>query len=88
MAFIAPKTTGEVIGKQYISSLEKVLKNHQHNPEAIDNNNYPSKHLEQICGKHGYQKTMDGIQIAKRLSLQQLKTAKSFARLLNKLTDK
>jgi len=87
LAFIAPKTTGEVIGNQYISSLEKVLKNNQHNPEAINHDNYPSKHLEQICGKHGYQKTMDGIQIAKRLTLEQLKTTKSFTRLFDKLTE-
>jgi hypothetical protein len=85
LAFIAPKITGEVIGKQYIVSLEKVLKNNQHNPEAINHNHYPSQHLLQICGKHGYQKTIDGIQIAKRLTREQLKTTKSFARLLDKL---
>jgi len=85
LTFIAPKVTGDVIGKQYITSLEKVLKNNQHNPEAINHNNYPSKHLLHICGKHGYQKTIDGIQIAKRLTMEQLKTTKSFARLLNKL---
>jgi hypothetical protein len=32
LAFIAPKITGEVVGSQYIASLEKVLKNNQHNP--------------------------------------------------------
>jgi len=85
LAFIAPQITGEVIGKQYTASLEKVLKNNQHNPEAINHNNYPSKYLLQICGKHGYQKTIDGIQIAKRLTMEQLKTTKSFARLLDKL---
>jgi len=85
LAFIAPKITGEVIGKQHIASLEKVLKNNQHNPEAINHKNYPSKHLLHICGKHGYQKTIDGIKIAKRLSFEQLKTSHSFARLLEKL---
>jgi len=40
VAFIAPQTSGEVLGKQYIASLEKVLKNHQHKPEAINDNNY------------------------------------------------
>ena len=85
LAFIAPKITGEVIGKQYIASLEKVLKNNQHNPEAINHNNYPSKHLLQICGKHGYQKTIDGIQVAKRLTVEQFKTTKSFAKLFDTL---
>jgi len=87
IAFIAPQTSGQVLGKQYIASLEKVLKNHQHKPEAINDNNYPSKHLERICGKHGYQKTIDGIQIAKRLNLEQMKTTNSFARLFDKLNE-
>jgi hypothetical protein len=76
----------EIIGSQYISALEKVLKNHQHNPE-INYQNYPSKQLLQICGKHKYQKMIDGISIAKKLSLEQLKTTKSFARLLGKLAS-
>jgi hypothetical protein len=63
------------------------LINHQHKPEAINDNNYPSKHLERICGKHGYQKTIDRIQIAKRLNLEQMKTTKSFARLFDKLNE-
>lgn len=87
LAFIAPKITGEIIGSQYISALKKVLKNHQHNPEAINYQNYPSKQLLQICGKHKYQKMIDGISIAKKLSLEQLKTTKSFARLLGKLAS-
>jgi hypothetical protein len=87
VAFIAPKKTGEVVGYQYVSALEKVLKNNQHNPEAIDHDNYPSKHLVQICGKHGYQKILDGVSIAKKLSLEQLKTSKSFARLFDKLAE-
>ena len=87
VAFIAPKKTGEVVGYQCISALEKVLKNNQHNPEAIDHDNYPSKHLAQICGKQGYQKIMDGVSIAKKLSLEQLKTTKNFARLFDKLAE-
>jgi hypothetical protein len=85
LAFIAPKITGEIIGEQHTASLEKVLKNNQHNPEVINHHNYPSKHLLQICGKHGYQKTVDGILIAKKLTIEQLKTTQSFARLFDKL---
>ena len=85
VAFIDIDATCEVIGGEYRSKLESVLKNCGHNPEKINDSNYPSKRLEDIY--KGYQKIYDGISIANKLGIEKICRTKSFKRLFDKLAE-
>ncbi len=52
VAFIAPEKSGEVVGSQYISALEKVLKNNQHNPSVF----WQLKHHPSLFDIHVFHK--------------------------------
>ena len=85
IAFIDIEVTCGVIGGDYKNELENILKNCGHNPEKIDDNNYPSKRLENIY--KGYQKILDGISISQKLGIEKICRTKSFKRLFDKLNE-
>lgn len=85
LAFIDVETTCEVIGRDYKSALEGILRECGHNPEKINDYNYPSKRLGQIY--KGYQKITDGITIAKKLGIEKIRRTNSFKRLFDKLDE-
>ncbi len=86
IAFINTNITCDVIGNdKYKSALDNVIKNCNHDPEKINDNNYPSHRLKNIYNE--YQKIIDGISIAKKLGIEKLCETNSFKRLFDKLKE-